>query len=102
MSSAPNNMVARCVRTLDKYSSTVFPSWGKLAARRPAAVIASCVLFLTAAACGLLFVSVQSDPEQIWVPPTSTTALQQDHFNAVFDPFYRIEQVIFTKKPGVG
>ena len=60
------------------------------------------MLFLAIAGCGLLRMQVQSDPEKIWVPPTSTTALQQNHFNKVFDPFYRIEQVIFTKKPELG
>ena len=53
----------------------------------------------TVLVAGMAFVDINSDPNAIWVPPTSTTSLQQNQFNAVFNPFYRIEQVIFSLKP---
>ena len=94
------NAVASCVTTLDTAASKLFSTWGRAVARRPAVTIAACCVFLALAGSGIIVVNVQSDPQKIWVPPTSTTALQQNHFNAVFDPFYRIEQVIFSLKEG--
>lgn len=98
----PSNPVADCVAALDSAASQLFPKWGKAVARRPLATIVCCVVFLALSGCGILgWLRVESDPQKIWVPPTSTTALQQNHFNKVFDPFYRIEQVIFTAKDNV-
>lgn len=115
----------RCAVQLSDFSSTLFSKWGKFVATSPLKVILTCVAFMLALSSGLYRLSVDNDPEasglvslftfshsiswflvrrslpaqSIWVPPTSQTALQQDAFNAVFSPFYRIEQVIFTKKP---
>lgn len=93
--------MADCVVALDAAASQLFSKWGRMVARRPVATIVCCVVFLALAGSGVVLLDVQSDPEKIWVPPTSQTALQQNHFNKVFDPFYRIEQVIFSAKDNV-
>lgn len=93
---------SRASQCLSNLASRVFGPWGRAVVRHPVLVIACCVAFLVLSGSGLVKMNVQSDPEKIWVPPTSTTALQQAHFDKVFDPFYRISQVIFSKKPEAG
>ncbi|KAJ0410776.1 hypothetical protein ATCC90586_001405 [Pythium insidiosum] len=44
---------------------------------------------------GLLHMVVQTDPQKLWVPPTSAAAHEQQQFNELFGPFFRIEQLIF-------
>jgi hypothetical protein len=39
---------------------------------------------------------VDSDPQTVWVPKDSITASQQRYFDAAFDPFFRINQVIVS------
>lgn len=68
---------------------------GALVARHPvrvalAALVSSLVLCL-----GLLQMRVQTDPHGIWVPPESVAAREQARFNALFHPFFRINQLIF-------
>jgi hypothetical protein len=63
------------------------------------AIVLPVVVFAGLAA-GIVKLQVMTDPEQIWVPPGSMSAEQEAFFNAAFDPFYRIEQVMFTLKPG--
>ncbi|CAH0519544.1 unnamed protein product [Peronospora belbahrii] len=38
---------------------------------------------------------LQTDPQGLWVPPHSVAAQEQDRFNELFGPFFRIEQLIF-------
>lgn len=78
----------------------VFYSVGSRVSRHPRMTIVYCVLASALACVGLQYLQVESNPQQIWVPPTSTTNLQQNYFNAAFTPFFRIEQVIFTTPGG--
>ncbi|KAF0695249.1 Aste57867_13917 [Aphanomyces stellatus] len=39
--------------------------------------------------------TIQNEPQKLWVPPTSTSAKQQAFFDDHFGPFFRIEQLIF-------
>lgn len=36
---------------------------------------------------------ILTSPQQIWVPPDSTTGMEKAYFDKTFNPFYRIEQV---------
>ena len=36
------------------------------------------------------------DPNTIWVPPTASTSQQKAYFDAAFDPFFRVNQVIIA------
>jgi Niemann-Pick C1 protein len=44
---------------------------------------------------GLRSVYVQTDPQKLWVSPTSVAANEQTNFNQLFGPFFRVEQLIF-------
>ncbi len=92
---------ARLASCLDDAVPSLFRGLGRTVARYPFTVIGVAVAFMLVCNAGLVYIDVNSDPNKIWVPPTSTTSLQQKQFNDVFNPFYRIEQVIFTKKPEV-
>uniref|UniRef100_K3WTQ3 SSD domain-containing protein n=1 Tax=Globisporangium ultimum (strain ATCC 200006 / CBS 805.95 / DAOM BR144) TaxID=431595 RepID=K3WTQ3_GLOUD len=68
---------------------------GKRCSRAPvrvslAALVCSLVLCL-----GLVRMRVQTDPQELWVPPTSVAAQEQARFDALFHPFFRIQQLIF-------
>jgi hypothetical protein len=91
--------VTSSVLWLAKLSSRVFPSIARADARHPYTVILLCVSAGLAMIFGISNIAISSDPDKIWVPPGSTTSRQQDHFNSVFSPFYRIEQLIFTLSP---
>ena len=69
---------------------------GRLAASKP--LLCSSLPALAAAAMcfGLLALNIDSDPDTIWVPPTSPLSLQRTYFDAAFDPFFRISQVIVS------
>lgn len=57
--------------------------------KHPLKFIGAALAFAAVVIGGLSRVFVDSNPESIWVPPTSTTMLQQDFFNNAYDPFYR-------------
>ena len=69
---------------------------GKLCAKYPKLTSLICFVFIAWTCVGLIDVDVESNPEKIWVPPSSVTQLQQLYFNYMFTPFYRIEEVYFT------
>ena len=68
-------------------------------ATHPKAAIACCIVVLAILCGGLYNINIQSNPQKIWVPPGSTTSRQQKMFDDAFNPFYRINQIIFTLKP---
>jgi len=76
---------------------------GLMVSRHPWITALVCLVFIGVTCVGLLDIVVESNPEKIWVPPSSTTQLQQKYFNFMFTPFYRIEEVYFTvpKESGV-
>ncbi|RHY26746.1 hypothetical protein DYB32_007332 [Aphanomyces invadans] len=43
----------------------------------------------------IAMMTIQNDPQKLWVPPKSTSAKQQEYFDENFGPFFRIEQLIF-------
>lgn len=57
--------------------------------RHPFKFMSGAVAFAAVLIGGLSNIYIDSNPEAIWVPPKSTTMLQQDFFNNAFDPFYR-------------
>lgn len=56
------------------------------------AIIAGCV----AASYFISQLTIESNPEKIWVPPSSSTAQQQGYFNSAFGNFYRVNQIIVS------
>ncbi|KAA0163368.1 hypothetical protein FNF27_07942 [Cafeteria roenbergensis] len=69
---------------------------GVCVARNPVVAMVLSALVAGCLALGFTMLTISSNPQAIWVPPGSRTSKQQSFFNAAFDPFYRVEQVIFT------
>ena len=75
-----------------------FFKYGKFVSRHPVVVIGVAIAVLVGFSFGMVNLDVESDPQKIWVPPGSVSAIQQDNFNKAFEPFYRIEQIIFLDR----
>lgn len=60
----------------------------------PCRVWITCFLTSLILSLGSFYVTIQNDPEKLWVPSTSATAMQQARFNHLFGAFFRIEQFI--------
>lgn len=95
----PEDCFDSVILSAGDFLSSIFSRIGRRDAASPWTVIGVGVVLVGVLVAGMAFVDINSDPNAIWVPPTSTTSLQQNQFNAVFNPFYRIEQVIFSLKP---
>lgn len=72
-----------------------FYQLGKLCSRAPVRVALAALLCSLVLCLGLVRMRVQTDPQALWVPPTSTAAHEQARFNALFHPFFRVQQLIF-------
>ena len=68
----------------------------RLIASHPWAIIALCYVVCAACTTGMLALDITSDPEKIWVPPGSSSAVQEQFFNNYFSPFFRTEVMIFS------
>eukprot|EP00743_Colponemidia_sp_Colp-15_P001911 GILK01002081.1.p1 GENE.GILK01002081.1~~GILK01002081.1.p1 ORF type:complete len:1013 (+),score=204.17 GILK01002081.1:56-3040(+) len=75
-----------------------FYKQGRLCAKHPIAVIIACIVFTVGCSFGIFKLSLQSDPQKLWVPPTSRSANEQNYFNDRFGSFFRISQVILTAR----
>lgn len=82
----------------DGFLGLLFRRYAKLVGKYPLIFITISFLMSVALSVGILTVGLQidTDPQRIWVPQNSDTALQQAYFDAAFDPFFRINQVIIV------
>jgi hypothetical protein len=78
------------------YLASAFFKHGLCIARNPVLTMIISALVVGSCSLGLTMLSISSSPDSIWVPPGSQTSVQETYFGNAFDPFYRIEQVIFT------
>ena len=78
------------------FLSRAFQRHGAALAARPLLFIVPAVLIVAGLSGGLALVTVEDNPDAVWVPPTSQTAQQKAFFDVAFDPFFRINQLIVT------
>ncbi|KAJ8020679.1 NPC intracellular cholesterol transporter 1 [Holothuria leucospilota] len=71
-----------------------FQKLGYFVAVNPFLVIFACVVIVLGLSCGILMLSVTTDPVELWSPPQSKARLQKNYFDEHFGPFYRTEQLI--------
>lgn len=76
-----------------------FSRHGLYTARQPVLVLMVGLLVVGACMLGLVRFSVMTDPEKLWVGPTSEAARDKHEFDLDFGPFYRVEQMIVTTTP---
>ncbi|OQR96681.1 Resistance-Nodulation-Cell Division (RND) Superfamily [Achlya hypogyna] len=68
---------------------------GLLCGTRPWTVIVVAIGVSILGSLGVGHMTIQNEPQKLWVPPASTSAAQQRFFDEHFGPFFRIEQLIF-------
>ena len=71
-----------------------FRWWGTLCASYPLTVISLSIITVLALSCGIIRLTVTTNPVELWSAPTSRSRLEKNYFDSHFGPFYRTEQVI--------
>ena len=78
------------------FLSRAFAAHGARLAAHPFAHILASIAIVAALSGGVALVTIDSNPDAVWVPPSSQTARQKAYFDVAFDPFFRINQLIVT------
>lgn len=47
---------------------------------------------------GIKYLSITTDPVELWASPTSRSRVEREFFDSNFEPFYRIQQMILSPK----
>lgn len=47
---------------------------------------------------GIKYLSITTDPVELWASPTSRSRVEREFFDSNFEPFYRVQQIILTPK----
>lgn len=55
-------------------------------------------MFIVTLAHGIKYLSITTDPVELWASPTSRSRVEREFFDSSFEPFYRIQQVILAPK----
>ncbi|XP_076173454.1 NPC intracellular cholesterol transporter 1 homolog 1b isoform X2 [Ptiloglossa arizonensis] len=77
-----------------------FSVWGKAFAKYPIIALFTISYVILGLCYGITYLSVTSDPIEIWAAPTSRARIEKDYFDSRFQPFYRTEQV-YIKSVGL-
>lgn len=75
-----------------------FDMHGRYVARRPWPIILIAILFIAFSICWVWRLKILTKPEDLWVPPRSTSLLDKGRFDRTFGKFYRVEQAILEQK----
>lgn len=82
--------------------SKFFRWLGISVARNPGLVLGAAGAIMLLLCLGLVFLSIETDPEKLWVSHGSQAAAEKDFFDNHLAPFYRIEQLILATVPKSG
>lgn len=74
----------------------IFYNIGKGAAHHPYITFLSAILVTIACGLGFLNLRVTSDPQELWVPPTSRANIEQEYFMNHFGAFFRINEMMIV------
>ncbi|CAL8466999.1 g6535 [Coccomyxa elongata] len=72
---------------------------GQRCARHPWRVLGFAALAVLICSLGMLRFKVETDPQRLWVGPTSLAATEKAAYEESFGAFYRIEQLILSTTP---
>lgn len=78
--------------------ASYFRMHGRYVARRPWPVILIAILFIGFSLCWVWRLEVLTKPEDLWVPPKSTSLQDKARFDRTFGAFYRVDQAILEQK----
>ncbi|EDW75199.1 uncharacterized protein Dwil_GK19822 [Drosophila willistoni] len=91
---APPNV---CMPTLyGEFLYLGFRWWGTFCAKHPVLVLALCSWTIAGLGYGMIYMSITTDPVELWAGEESQTRIEKDYFDQHFGPFYRTNQ-IFVK-----
>lgn len=84
------------VKGIQRFARRAFRAHAATVARCPVAFMVAPLLVAAALCIGLTRLTIDSDPNLVWVPPDSEVNRQKQFFDAAFDPFFRVNQVILA------
>ncbi|KAI8034620.1 hypothetical protein M5D96_012582 [Drosophila gunungcola] len=70
-----------------------FRIWGTFCAKHPVLVLALCSWAIAGLAYGIRFMTITTDPVELWAGADSQTRIEKDYFDQHFGPFYRNNQI---------
>lgn len=78
------------------FTERVFKRYASTVARWPLVFILVPLALVGGLSLGILRLQIDSDPNLVWVPPASIVNAQKSYFDAAFDPFFRVNQLILA------
>lgn len=82
---------------MERFFGQFFEWWTRICVRHPYLVILFGILIVVGLSLGLLNFTVISDPVELWSSPASTARQQREYYNAQFNPFFRVQQIIIKR-----
>ncbi|XP_053950504.1 NPC intracellular cholesterol transporter 1 homolog 1b [Anastrepha ludens] len=73
--------------------SKAFRAWGYFCAKNPVLILALSSWMIGGLAYGVKYLSVTTDPIELWAAEDSQARLEKDYFDEHFGPFYRTNQI---------
>lgn len=89
-------LISMYIPSKASFICTVFTAFAKY----PSIVLFTSSYIILGLSYGITYLSITSDPIEIWAAPTSRARLEKDYFDSHFQPFYRTEQV-YIKSVGL-
>ncbi|KAH8392947.1 hypothetical protein KR200_001327 [Drosophila serrata] len=70
-----------------------FRVWGTFCAKHPVLVLALCSWAIGGLSYGIRYMTITTDPVELWAGSESQTRIEKDYFDQHFGPFYRTNQM---------
>lgn len=70
-----------------------FRIWGTFCAKHPVIVLALCSWAIAGLSFGIRYMTITTDPVELWAGEESQTRIEKDYFDQHFGPFYRTNQM---------
>lgn len=70
-----------------------FRIWGTFCAKHPVLVLALCSWAIAGLSYGIRYMTITTDPVELWAGSESQTRIEKDYFDQHFGPFYRTNQM---------
>uniref|UniRef100_UPI00398E8753 NPC1-like intracellular cholesterol transporter 1 n=1 Tax=Pristiophorus japonicus TaxID=55135 RepID=UPI00398E8753 len=86
----------RISQATQQFLARIFRSWGVMVARYPFTVICISFIVVIVLSTGLTFITLTTNPVELWSAPNSRARQEKDFHDANFGPFFRTNQIIIT------
>ncbi|KAG8884224.1 hypothetical protein FRB98_002566 [Tulasnella sp. 332] len=85
---------------INRFLEKAMQRLGYLCAKFPKWTVFFALLFVGLLSLGWINFQLETNPERLWVPPSSDAAQEKAFFDKNFGPFYRIEQAFLVNETG--